>query len=108
MAAMQTESANRETTMDRGRQSASRRSSGTPHSDELRDSLMEAGDNLRQVASNMVPAAKEQVSRMGDSVADRAESLEESIEARIREKPISSMLIAAAVGVVLGALFLRR
>lgn len=92
-----------------GARFASGRKDGeTPHSEELKESLVEAGANLRQAATNAVPAAQEQLHRTGDTVTAQAQSLETSLSECIREKPISSVLIAAAIGMFAGLFFLRR
>ena len=81
---------------------------GTPHTDDLKDNLTDAGSNLRQAASNAGPAAKEQMGRISESVQEQAQSIEASISQCIRERPINSMLIAAGVGMVFGLVFFRR
>jgi ElaB/YqjD/DUF883 family membrane-anchored ribosome-binding protein len=85
-----------------------RKDSDLPHSGELKDSLVEVGSKLRTAAAHAVPAAREQISRAGDSVAAHAESLEESLTVRIRENPLGSMLVAAGVGVFAGLFLMRR
>jgi len=44
----------------------------------------------------------------GRYVHDLANSSEENLTQKIREKPVASLLIAAGVGFVLGALLTRR
>lgn len=85
-----------------------RKEAATPHSDELKENLVEAGTNLREAATNAVPAAQEQLHRMGDSVTAQAQSLEASLSECVREKPLSSVLIAGAIGMFVGLFFLRR
>src|ERR1041385_340228 len=82
--------------------------SDTPRSDELKENLAGVGSSLREAAGNALPAAQEQFDRVSERVADKAESLEEALIERIREKPITSILIAGAVGVFAGLFFLRR
>lgn len=80
----------------------------TPHYDELRENISEATDSLREAASNAVPAAREQIDRARRNVAAQAESWEECLTAQVREQPMSSLLVAAAIGMFAGAFFLRR
>ncbi len=80
----------------------------TPRSDDLKENLTEMGTNLRQAVSNAVPAAQEQIQRAGTNVADTRDSVEAYLTECIQEKPLSSVLVAAALGMFAGALFLRR
>jgi ElaB/YqjD/DUF883 family membrane-anchored ribosome-binding protein len=93
------------------RESAAKLSSGrgdTPRSDELRDNLADAGSSLRQAAVSAIPAAQEQLQRVSENVAARTESFEEYLTECIQDKPLTSVLVAAAAGLLAGALFLRR
>lgn len=99
----------KESGIDRStRMPGSRSGADTPHTDELRDNLSDVGTNLRQAASHAMPAANEQLHRMGDNATSQAQSLEASLSACIRDKPLSSMLVAGAVGMFLGMFFIRR
>jgi len=79
-----------------------------PRSDELRETLADAGSSLRQVAVSAIPAAQEQLQRVSETVAEKAESFEEYLTECIQDKPLISVLVAAAVGMLAGALLLRR
>lgn len=80
----------------------------TPRTDELKDTLGDAGASLRHAAAAAMPAAKEQLGRVGDAVAEQTQSLEQTLVNRIREKPINSVLIAAGLGVFAGLFLIRR
>lgn len=80
----------------------------TPRSDELKENLSEMGTSLRHAVSNAVPAAQEQIQRAGANVSETRDSLEAYLTECIQEKPLSSVLVAAALGMFAGALFLRR
>lgn len=84
------------------------RDADTPHTDELRETLTEAGSNLRRAANTAMPAAREQWERVGDAVAHKTETLESSLIAHIREKPLNSVLLAAAIGMFAGLFLLRK
>jgi len=72
-------------------------------------------DTATQRAAELRDAAAEQVCGMRDAAGEyiemgreRAMGFEKTIEQRIREKPLQSMLIAAGVGLVVGAIWIRR
>lgn len=79
-----------------------------PHTREMRDAVNEVGTRLRNVAEHAMPAAREQWDRVGERVADQAESMEDAVTNYVRERPINSLLIAAGVGLVFGLFFFRR
>lgn len=101
------EASHHRTTHDR--ETAGERDAGrhTPHTAELKENISEAGSSLREAASNAVPAAREQIDRAGERLAMETRSFEESLFNSIREKPLTSVLIAAGIGMFTG-LFLRR
>lgn len=74
---------------------------------ELRESVMEAGNNLRQAVSSAYPAAREQIGRVSEAVAEQATTLQSTLTDMIREKPIQSILIAAGIGALFG-MFSRK
>lgn len=80
----------------------------TPHTDELRDTLSEAGTNIRQAVSHAMPAAREQLQRAGESAQQYTQSMEQSLTACIREKPINSVMLAAGLGMIAGLILFRR
>lgn len=80
----------------------------TPHTEEFRENLSEAGNNLRKAVSNTVPAAREVLSRISDDVTERTTTIEEAVADYIREKPINALLLGAGVGLVMGYMLRRR
>jgi ElaB/YqjD/DUF883 family membrane-anchored ribosome-binding protein len=71
---------------------------------QARDWAQEKGHQLQrgaQEASRQVRASASQLSDMGSEAMDQ---LEESLEDRIRYKPLQSVLIAAGAGMLLGLL----
>lgn len=80
----------------------------TPRTEEVKDNLSDAGSSLRQAAAVAIPAAQEQLQRMSENVAQTTESFETYLTECIRDKPLTSILIAAAAGAVAGALLIRR
>ena len=85
-----------------------RRTPATPHTDEFTGSVMEAGGNIRQAATSVMPAAREQIGRVGDRIAERAHSMEQSLTSLVRNKPVQSMFIAAGIGALVGLFLFRR
>lgn len=80
----------------------------TPRSEEVRDNLSDVGSSLRQAAASAIPAAQEQLQRISETVAEKTASFEEYLTECIQDKPLTSVLVAAAAGLLAGALFLRR
>ena len=71
---------------------------------QARDWAQEKGHQLQrgaQEASRQVRASASQLSDMGSEAMDQ---IEESLEDRIRYKPLQSVLIAAGAGMLLGLL----
>jgi ElaB/YqjD/DUF883 family membrane-anchored ribosome-binding protein len=72
--------------------------------EQARDWAQEKGHQLQQgaqEASRQVRASASQLSNMGSEAMDQ---IEESLEDRIRYKPLQSVLIAAGAGMLLGLL----
>jgi len=72
--------------------------------EQARDWAQEKGHQLQrgaQEASRQVRASASQLSDMGSEAMDQ---IEESLEDRIRYKPLQSVLIAAGAGMLLGLL----
>lgn len=80
----------------------------SPHAEEFKDNLTEAGQNLRKAVSNTVPAAREVLTRISDDVTERTITIEEAIAEYIREKPINAVLMGAGLGLVIGYLLHRK
>lgn len=82
--------------------------------DEVRNRAADVGENVRDLASNAKEMARETIHRVKDSAADayrqgkdRAARWQDDLETTIREKPLTSILIAAGVGLVVGFLWRR-
>lgn len=85
---------------------------------EARDSLQEVGQAAREAAQEKMQqvrdVAQERVGELRDRAGEyyemgreRAYDLEQSLEQRIRERPLNSVLMAAGVGILLGILWRR-
>ena len=94
-------------------------SSATERSGDIRQNLQEMGTMARDVANQTVDQIRETAQERAGQLRstaeeyynvgrDRASELERSLEERIREKPINSVLVAAGVGMLLGIVWMRR
>ena len=96
--------------------SPSRRSRKSQRSQarRLHASVNDVKRDVRELGHAATGAAREQVENVRDTAAnyvdqgrDKIKDLEASLETRLREQPLKSMLVAGGIGFVLG-LFLRR
>jgi ElaB/YqjD/DUF883 family membrane-anchored ribosome-binding protein len=81
----------------------------------LREKTSDIKSSLQDMGASAKHMAQEQFQGMRDTMAgyyeqgrDRAIELEHSLENRIREKPISSLAIAAGLGFLIGMLWMRK
>lgn len=88
--------------------------SDRPVMDQLREKTGDIKQNLQDMGSTAKQVAQEQFEGMRDTMSsyysqgrERAMELEHSLEDRIRERPISSICVAAGAGFLLG-MFLTR
>ena len=75
---------------------------------ELRDGLSDLGKIIKGIAQEKAGDVRQSASGYVDQGRAKTEELTHSCEDYIRQKPLKSVLIAGAVGAVLGALWLRR
>lgn len=82
---------------------------------DLRDQVRNLGDDLKELArltksalGQKVHAAKGSAASVYDRSRDKAVEYRDHIVDAARENPLKSILIAAAVGAVLGLVFGRR
>lgn len=69
------------------------------------------GDNMTELGHAVESTARDEISRfkrMVDTGKERAAAWKGGLESNIRSKPIQSVLIAAALGAVIGILVGRR
>lgn len=85
------------------------------HTAELREKASTLGHDVQELAQSTKKLAKETAGMLGDNAQtyykqgmEKAHQLEESLETKIRENPLKSCLIAAGIGIVVGALLKRR
>jgi ElaB/YqjD/DUF883 family membrane-anchored ribosome-binding protein len=90
------------------------RQAGTLDAGTFREHVGEAGEHLREVGHLAKDAAQAGMRRLRSTAKatldqgwDKVKGLEESVEGRVRQYPIRSVLVAAGVG-FLCSLLLRR
>jgi ElaB/YqjD/DUF883 family membrane-anchored ribosome-binding protein len=83
--------------------------------DHVADGIRSAAHNVRQAATRAVDAVGDTCEEVGQYACDsvnrtraRARSMEESFETSVRDNPKTSLLLAAAVGVVIGSWWRRK
>ncbi len=85
------------------------------HTEQFRDKANDLGDNVRELGKITREIAGDTMDRIGENATGyykkgrvRAQKLEKTLESKIQENPVRSVLIAAGLGVVLGALWKSR
>jgi len=81
---------------------------------QIRDTAQEVGTQIRDKAQEVGTQAQELGTRAQEAVAEYyvqgregLQEFEQTLEARIREKPLQSIMIAGGVGLLLGLLWRR-
>lgn len=75
--------------------------------DQVRDKVQEAGAQVREKAQELRSQVQEVAAEYYAQGRERALEVEQTLEARIREKPLQSLLIAGGVGLLIGLLCRR-
>ena len=70
--------------------------------------LQEVGEKARQMASEQADSLRETANQYLDEGRQRVRELGETVQHRVQDRPMASILIATAVGFLLGLLFVRR
>jgi len=70
--------------------------------------IRELGGLARDMAQDKVAQLRASASEYCEDGRAKAQQLERSFEQFVREQPLKSILIAAAVGMLLGGLWMRR
>jgi ElaB/YqjD/DUF883 family membrane-anchored ribosome-binding protein len=74
----------------------------------LVEGFQSATKAVKQLTGDGVDAVRETAQDYMDQGRAKAQELTESMEDRVREQPVKSVLIAAGIGFVLGLFFLRK
>lgn len=91
---------------------------GSPESsattEQMRQKASEAGQNIREMGAQAKDVAREQMEKLRQQASEyyehsrrRAMEWEQNLEGYIQDQPVKSLLIAAGVGFVLGAIWKR-
>lgn len=82
--------------------------------DQLKEKAQQATEQVRQSAQQLRDSAQEQYDHLRQQAQEyyetgrqRAMEWESGVEDYVRQQPVKSLLIAAGVGVILGALWKR-
>ncbi len=68
----------------------------------------EVGDAAKRIATDSVGALSDTAHQYLDEGRSHARHVGDDIQARVQEQPVKSLLIAAGLGFLLGALWIRR
>jgi ElaB/YqjD/DUF883 family membrane-anchored ribosome-binding protein len=74
----------------------------------IAEGLQTATNAVKRLATDSVDAVRETASEFIDQGRAKAQEVSESMEDRVRDEPVKSVLIAAGIGFVLGMFFTRR
>ncbi len=85
------------------------------HSAEFREKVTNLGHDVQELGKVTKEVMGDTVGMIRDNASEyyqqgmkKAQSLEKSLETKIKENPLQALLIAAGVGFVLGAVWKRR
>lgn len=85
------------------------------HSAEFQKKAFELGHDAKdigkiggQIATDTAHIAKERITEYYKDGVKIAKNLEENVETEVRKNPVGSLMIAAGVGLLLGAFWRRR
>jgi ElaB/YqjD/DUF883 family membrane-anchored ribosome-binding protein len=74
----------------------------------LAKDFQEAGATAKRMAGDSVEALRETANEYLDEGRARVRELGDTVQTRIQEQPMTSILVATAVGFLLGVLWVRR
>lgn len=83
--------------------------------ERLGQQATEVKENLQQMGGILRDAAEEQIGQLRTNVSEHCQqgreqmcSLERTVEQYLRQRPFTSVLVAAGVGLLLGRFWMRR
>lgn len=74
----------------------------------IANDVHEVGDAAKRVASDSVDAIRNTAHQYLAEGRARARDLGGSVQERVQQKPVKSLLVAAGIGFLLGAIWIRR
>jgi len=75
---------------------------------DIKSSLQEMGSSAKHMAQDQFEGMRDSLGEYYERGRERAMELEQTFENRIRERPLSSLLVATGVGFLLGMLLMRK
>jgi ElaB/YqjD/DUF883 family membrane-anchored ribosome-binding protein len=85
-----------------------RRSDDTDHAATLARDFHDVGDAAKRIATDSVDALRGTTQQYLDEGRSRARRVGQSVQEKVQEEPVKALLIAAGLGFLLGALWIRR
>jgi len=82
--------------------------SGAPGDSTLQDDLSGMADTVRKEVRRELDRVREAAGEMVDRGRESVERVRENVSDRVRERPLTSVLIAGGIGMLLGMLAARR
>jgi ElaB/YqjD/DUF883 family membrane-anchored ribosome-binding protein len=86
----------------------SKREDVSDQASNVAQGLQDVSAATRRMASDSVEALRETANQYLDEGRNRVRELSENMQTRVQDQPMTSILVAAAVGFVLGVLWVRR
>ena len=86
----------------------SKRSDVSEQASAIAKELQEAGSSARQMAGESMESLREYAGEYLDEGRAKAREFGEAVSTRIQDQPMTSILVATAVGFLLGVLWVRR
>ena len=74
----------------------------------MKDLLGSAARSAGSAAEENIEEIRQRLERLADEVRDRGRAASETIQRQVEERPITSLLVAFALGLVISRLFDRR
>ena len=74
----------------------------------ISDGMHEMGAAVRGLASESVGALRDRAGEYVEHGRDRVREIGDTVESRIQEKPLKSVLVAAGIGLLIGMFCSRR
>lgn len=88
---------------DRGGMDTMREKAG-----DFKTNLQDMGSAAKQVAQEQFAGVRDTMTTYYEQGRERAMELEHSLENRVRERPISAILVATGLGFLIGMLWMRK
>jgi ElaB/YqjD/DUF883 family membrane-anchored ribosome-binding protein len=86
----------------------SKRDNITEQASTIAKDFQEVGNTARRMASDSVETIRDSANQYLDEGRARVRELSETMQHRVQDQPMTSVLIAAGIGFVLGVLWVRR